>query len=382
MYENPVEVREAVGRERDTEELTRDERLALAAGPLCEWYRGNRRQLPWREDVSAYRVWISEIMLQQTRVEAVKPYFARFLEAAPDVRALAALPDDRLMKLWEGLGYYSRARNLKKAAGICVERYGGQLPGSYRELLALPGIGSYTAGAISSIVYREPRPAVDGNVLRVLHRLWEDGSDIARPEVKKRLEDELEAFLRERAQDPPGDFNQALMELGACVCIPNGEPRCEACPIGSLCLTCRDRCFDRIPYKAPKPVRRQEERTVFLIFDESGIVLHKRPAQGLLAGMYELPGTGGKSDAVSACRYWEELLGEPVSAWALKPGKHVFTHVQWNMVAWRIRLQRRIEAYRELFEAQGYDVAPIRDAMERYALPSAFHTWDDLWQTL
>lgn len=363
------------------DELSWEQRLTLAGGPLCCWYLQQKRALPWRESTSPYRVWISEIMLQQTRSETVKPYFMRFMEEVPDIPALARIDDDRLMKLWEGLGYYSRARNLKKAAGICMERYGGRLPESYVELLTLPGIGSYTAGAISSIAWQERRPAVDGNVLRVLHRLWEDDSDITKPEIKKKLEELLTLFLSDHPEYVPGVFNQALMELGACVCIPHGMPHCDACPVSELCLACRHKSCGRIPYKPSRGVRRQEDRTVFLLFDDSGIVLHKRPDKGLLAGLYELPAAEGCLDERQACDYWQELLGETVSVRALASGKHVFSHIQWNMTAWHIRLRGRVETYKKILEAHNFEVPSLEKARTQYTLSSAFSAWRDIWET-
>ncbi len=282
--------------EPESAPLTRPERLRAINGPLLAWYEEHARILPWREDASPYRVWISEIMLQQTRVEAVKPYFTRFLEAFPDVKALAAAPEDRLLKLWEGLGYYNRARNLKKAAGIIMERYGGRVPDTKEELLSLPGIGSYTAGAIASIAYGKPEPAVDGNVLRVLSRVLASREDVASAAVKRQFEEDLALTM------PRGDcsaFNQGLIEIGALVCLPNGEPRCGECPLRSVCLAARNGLTASIPYKAPKKPRRVEERTILLIESGDLVAIRKRPENGLLASMYEFPGLEGRQSAES-----------------------------------------------------------------------------------
>ena len=192
--------------------------LDRIAEPLLAWYDAGRRILPWREEPTPYHVWLSEIMLQQTRVEAVKPYYDRFLQALPDIGSLAAVEEEKLLKLWEGLGYYNRARNLKKAAEIIVSEYGGEMPDDFEKIQSLPGIGSYTAGAVSSIAFGRAYPAVDGNVLRILSRLRADGRDILNAKVKKSVEDELFGVM---PCDRPGDFNQALMELGAMVCIPS-----------------------------------------------------------------------------------------------------------------------------------------------------------------
>lgn len=244
------------------DELDRQQRLKAMARPLLSWYEGHARALPWRDDPTPYRVWISEIMLQQTRVEAVKPYFERFMAALPTVQALAAVEDDRLMKLWEGLGYYTRARNLKKAALMITERHGGELPGSYEALLALPGIGSYTAGAIASIAFGLPVPAVDGNVLRVISRVLADREDIRQPSVKARMERELREIMpRERTSQ----YNQGLIEVGAIVCVPGGEPRCGECPMESICLTRRQGLWKEIPVRGALKKRKVEELTVCLI---------------------------------------------------------------------------------------------------------------------
>ncbi|MDE7405193.1 MAG: DNA/RNA nuclease SfsA, partial [Lachnospiraceae bacterium] len=206
--------------------------MELAAEPLIRWYDEGRRILPWREDATPYHVWVSEIMLQQTRVEAVKPYYDRFMKALPDIAALAGAEEEELLKLWEGLGYYNRVRNLKKAAQIVMEKYDGRMPGEYEKLIELPGIGSYTAGAVSSIAYGRRVPAVDGNVLRVLSRLRGDDRDISKPQVRSEIEEELQLTM---PKDRPGDFNQALMELGAMVCVPTGMPHCTKCPWEKLC---------------------------------------------------------------------------------------------------------------------------------------------------
>ncbi len=260
--------------EHESQPLPPMERLKAINGPLLSWYKGHARMLPWRERPEPYRVWISEIMLQQTRVEAVKPYFARFMEAFPDVKALAEADDERLLKVWEGLGYYNRARNLKKAAGIMAESYGGQLPPSYEELMKLPGIGSYTAGAIASIAYGIRVPAVDGNVLRVISRILASREDILKASVKKKTEKDL---METMPEDRAGEFNQGLMEIGAMVCVPNGQPRCGQCPFSSLCLARKHGLLDSIPYKAQKKPRRVEERTVLLLEYDHEIAIEKRP---------------------------------------------------------------------------------------------------------
>ena len=246
------------------------------SGSLLHWYDYNKRILPWRENKDPYRIWISEIMLQQTRVEAVKPYFDRFMEVLPTVYDLAKVDDDRLMKLWEGLGYYNRARNLKAAAQTIVEEYGGQLPADYDKLLSLKGIGMYTAGAIGSIAFELQVPAVDGNVLRVISRITEDRQDIMKQSVRRQIEENLLGIM-------PEDFNQALIELGATVCVPNGQPLCDQCPWDTVCKAYKEDLIDQLPVKTPKKARRIEHKTVFLLECGEQIAIHKRGDKGLLA---------------------------------------------------------------------------------------------------
>ena len=261
--------------------------LSKIVSPLFAWYDVNRRILPWRELVTPYRVWVSEIMLQQTRVEAVKPYFERFMTALPDIRALAESDEEQLLKLWEGLGYYNRVRNMQKAARQILEDYGGVMPSEYEDLLTLTGIGSYTAGAIASIAYQKKRPAVDGNVLRVLSRLRRDDRFISDGKVKQEVEKDL---LEIMPGHRPGDFNQAMMEIGACICIPNGAPLCDQCPLADICRAHKDGVETQYPYKEAKRSRNIEKKTILILRDDDKTVVRKRPEKGLLAGMYELPG--------------------------------------------------------------------------------------------
>ena len=294
---------------------------------LLPWYRENKRDLPWRQDRQPYHIWISEIMLQQTRVEAVKGYYSRFLNVLPTVEALAACDDDLLHKLWEGLGYYSRVRNLKKAAQVILEQHGGVFPKDHKQILALPGIGAYTAGAICSIAYDLPTPAVDGNVLRVFSRLTNDPSPIDLPETKKAVTHALEEIYPKDA----GDFTQALMELGATICGPNRAPACEVCPCKEICLAWQEGTADKLPVKSPKKEKRQEDRTVFILHCDGRYALEKRPNKGLLAGLWQFPNVTGHLDTRKAL--------ETVASWTLKPRemlreverKHIFTHIQWNM---------------------------------------------------
>lgn len=329
--------------------------------PLLEWYDENRRILPWRENPQPYYVWISEIMLQQTRVEAVKSYFQRFTDTLPDIHSLAQVEEDKLLKLWEGLGYYNRARNLKKAACQIMEQYGGTLPPDYKELLKLSGIGTYTAGAIASIAFGVPVPAVDGNVLRVTKRLAGSYDDILKASVKKDLENNLRGIMPER----PGDFNQALMELGAMVCIPNGRPLCEKCPLNKKCVAFQEGLTDQIPVKTKKKPRRIEDKTVLILEWQGKYAIHKRSKKGLLAGLWELPNMEGAFDSHSMEEFLLESNLSVESVENIGQAKHIFSHVEWHMLGYYIHLKKPLE---------GDEFVWInRSELEReYALPSAF----------
>ena len=332
---------------------------------LLDWYRANRRDLPWRHTNDPYKIWLSEIMLQQTRVEAVKPYYARFLEACPTVEALAELPSERLMKLWEGLGYYSRARNLQKAAQTVVSEYGGRLPRSYEELRRLCGIGDYTAGAIASIAFDERVPAVDGNVLRVLSRLCGSYEDISQQTTKSAWRDRLAEVVPEAA----GDFTQSLIELGATVCVPNGEAKCEVCPLASYCVAAREHLCDELPVRATKKPRRIEQMTVLLIRDGDRTALHKRPEKGLLAGLFELPNVSGHLTEDELTAYIRSIGFEPLQFKRLDDAKHIFTHIEWHMIAYDVRIAPEFDGFHG---ASGMLLVNNDDLHANYAIPSAF----------
>ena len=301
--------------------------LSQIPGLLLPWYHENRRQLPWRETGDPYHIWISEIMLQQTRVEAVKGYYTRFLEALPNIGALAVCDDDALHKLWEGLGYYSRVRNLKKAAQVIMTQHGGVFPRDYDAVLALPGIGEYTAGAVCSIAFNQPIPAVDGNVLRVCSRLTNDPTPIDAPATKKQVRNALAAIYPKEA----GDFTQALMELGATVCGPNRVPDCSNCPCRDVCLGYRLGCADSLPVKAPKKARRTEDRTVFILSCDGRYALEKRPNRGLLAGLWQFPNVAGHLEVPQALAAVETMGIHPKDILRETEKKHIFTHIEWNM---------------------------------------------------
>ena len=335
--------------------------------PLLEWYRNNRRQLPWRDQNNAYYTWVSEIMLQQTRVEAVKPYFKRFIGELPDIQALAACPEEKLMKLWEGLGYYNRVRNMQLAAQTVVSTYGGKLPASYKQLLELKGIGNYTAGAIASIAYQIPVPAVDGNVLRVLSRITEDRQDIMKQSVRRQAEEKLQEVI---PQECPGDFNQAMMELGAVVCVPNGPARCEDCPIAKFCLAYQHGIVEELPVKAPKKQRSLENRTVLVIQDGEKTVIQKRPKKGLLAGLYELSNLDGHLSRDEVLAEVERMQLEPLYIEKLPDAKHVFSHIEWRMTGYLIRVAS-LDTDREM----PFIFAEKKQSERQYAIPSAFRAY-------
>lgn len=349
------------------------ERLQAGNEPVLAWFSKHARILPWRENPEAYRVWISEIMLQQTRVEAVKPYYERFLAVCPNPKALAEIEDDRLMKLWEGLGYYNRARNLKKTAGILCESYQGQLPASYEALLTLPGIGSYTAGAIASIAYGIAVPAVDGNVLRVISRVLFSHEDITKASVKK----EMEQLLRETMpKEQAGAYNQALMEIGAMVCIPNGSPKCEECPLASLCLAYQSHAEQEVPVKTPKKARKIQKRTILVLKDKSQVLLHKREETGLLAGLYELPNFDGTLTKEALLAVSGIECEQVLSVEKLPSAKHIFSHIEWHMDGYLVQVEDVPKATLFLQEkAQGFLTVQKQNMNADYVLPSAFRAY-------
>ena len=298
---------------------------------LLNWFYANHRILPFRSDPTPYHVWLSEIMLQQTRVSAALPYYERFLAALPDIPALAACEEEKLHKLWEGLGYYSRVRNLQKAAKIVCEQYGGELPADYDALRALPGIGDYTAGAIASISFGLPVPAVDGNVLRVFSRLYNDDGLITDPKVKRAF---TARVMEHQPPAAPGDYNQALMELGALVCVPNGAPLCEQCPLAHLCQARAAGTALSLPRKAAPKARRIEPVTLAVVRSPAGVLLQQRPEKGLLAGLWQPVLWENEALTPDEARARLAALGvtcTPDAAKALRPAKHIFSHIEWQM---------------------------------------------------
>lgn len=343
------------------------------ADRLVRWYERNRRPLPWRDTGDPYHVWISEIMLQQTRIEAVRDKYIQFVRELPDIPALAAYEDDRLMRLWEGLGYYSRARSLKKCAVVLMKEYGGRLPADYQALRKLPGIGPYTAGAIASIAFHLPFPAVDGNVLRILARIFAEKGDIHDVTIKKRLEDTILDVYKGKMD--PALFNQGLMELGQTVCLPNGMPRCETCPWAEFCQAKEKNLISEIPYRSPLKQRRIVQRTLLIIRDGRQFLLHKRPAAGLLGGLYEFVGYDSDLSFKEARKEAEKLSLKPLRIKALPDSRHIFSHLEWHMKAYEITVEqiscRMDESY----------ILADKKELAQLAVPSAFKTYTD-WYAL
>ena len=336
--------------------MTNKEIFAKLPEVLLPWYEVYARKLPWREDQEPYHVWISEIMLQQTRVEAVKGYYQRFLQALPDIQSLANADDELLHKLWEGLGYYSRVRNLKKAAIQIVETYQGQFPQEYDKVLKLPGIGPYTAGAICSISFSLPTPAVDGNVLRVVARLTNDDTPIDQPSHQKLVCDALAEIYPEDA----GAFTQALMELGATVCGPNRKPQCDICPCKGFCKAYHANTAGQLPVKLPKRGRRKEEMTVFVLSCHGQYALCKRESKGLLADLWQFPNVSGKLDTNRALGVVEEMGLKPKEIKRQVERKHIFTHIEWDMRGVYVEVKEKNNAYQWLSaeEIRGFAALP------------------------
>lgn len=349
--------------------MKKENLLVHIVEPLLVWYKKNQKELPWRVDATPYHVWISEIMLQQTRTAAVIPYYKRFLYELPTVSALAAVSDDRLMKLWEGLGYYSRARNLKRSAEMLMASYAGALPDTAEELKKLPGIGEYTAGAIASIAFGRPEPAVDGNVLRVVMRFLGCTDDIALPATKKQVTDALRAVYP--SGEDAGNLTQAIMELGENICIPNGFPKCENCPLFRQCEAGRSARAENFPVKSPKKARRREELTVFLLSCRGYYAIQKRPDRGLLAGLWEFPNISGKFTPEEAAIYIRNLGTEVLFCETCGNAVHIFTHVEWHMTGYLAECVTPLDAF--TWES-------AQTIRTRYAIPTALRAYLEIME--
>lgn len=349
-------------------------RLREAVEPLTAWYLENKRDLPWRNTSDAYRIWVSEIMLQQTRVEAVKRYYELFLQELPTVKDLAEVPEDRLMKLWEGLGYYNRVRNMQKAARQVMVEYEGKFPHTYDTIRSLAGIGNYTAGAISSVAFGIPKPAVDGNVLRVLSRLLAIEEDIMKASVRSWMERAVEEVI---PRDAASDFNQGLIELGALVCVPNGEPKCGSCPLDELCLAREKGIQTELPIKAKAKARRIEKRTVLIFRDMEKVAIRKRPPKGLLAGLYELPNVEGHLSQKEAVDYGKSIGLIPIRVRKLGNAKHIFSHIEWHMIGYEMVVD---ELEKNCSEEMIF--VENRELEANYSIPSAFEFYMSVFRDL
>jgi A/G-specific adenine glycosylase len=325
------------------------------ATALLAWYDDNKRPMPWRTEPTPYRVWISEIMSQQTRIETVMGYFERFMKAFPTIESLAFASLDDVLKEWQGLGYYSRARNIHKAAQVVVHERNGVFPTNVETLLTLPGVGPYTAGAIASIAFQQAAPAIDGNVLRVIARVEGIKESIQSPKV---IKDITSVVTKEMSSTRPGDFNQALMEIGALVCIPNGAPKCEVCPLAYRCFAKKHHLMDAIPPKKKKTLQKVEARTVVVIEYQGKIGIRKREDSGLLASMYELFHVEGHFDAKDMA---EQFQLESIHS--LIPHTHVFSHLIWQMIGYHIVVDQPVE---------GLMFVSLKEAQTTYAIPNAF----------
>lgn len=342
--------------------------LPPIAPALLDWFGRCRRVLPFREDPTPYHIWVSEIMLQQTRVAAALPYYQRFIQELPDIPALAACGEEKLHKLWEGLGYYSRVRNLHQAAQLVCAQYGGQLPADYAALRSLPGIGEYTAGAIASIGFGLAVPAVDGNVLRVFARLYNDPRPVSSPAVKREITARVQAH---QPADAPGDYNQALMELGALVCLPGGAPLCGSCPLAGLCRAHAAGTAAALPCKAPAKARRVQPVTLAVVESPDGLLLQQRPAGGLLAGLWQPPLWEGQTldpaQLGSALAAWGLALG-PTPPQPLPAARHIFSHIEWQMTGWKLTVPPQAPP-------PGFVWAQRTQLAQQYALPGAFKAY-------
>jgi A/G-specific adenine glycosylase len=344
--------------------MTIDINFTLFQQQLLKWYDLNSRKLPFRTDPTPYRVWISEIMLQQTRVDTVLPYFERFMQEIPNIQVLANISDDKLLKLWQGLGYYNRAKNLKKAAAIILDDYNGIFPSDSTLLQNLPGIGPYTAGAIASIAFGKKTAAIDGNVLRVISRIIANTRSIDNISVKKEIElivyNSLPAYRI-------GDYNQALMELGATICLPYEQAKCTACPVDSLCEAYRQNIVSTLPVREKKKPRQIELRTVYVIKNDCTYALLQRPKNGLLSGLYELPNVLGH-DTINKSKLllnsWDIDIDTIIP---LKSSKHIFTHIEWQMIAYLVHAKN--------MKSNKFIWATKEEVANIYSIPSAFKAY-------
>lgn len=332
--------------------------MKLDVKKVVKWYQDNKRDLPWRKDKNPYHVWISEIMLQQTRIEAVKGYYSHFLTRLPTIKDLAEIEIDELLKLWEGLGYYNRARNLKAAAITIMNKYNGEFPRNFEEIISLPGIGEYTASAIASICFNKKESTIDGNVLRVYTRFHNDRRNIDLPATKKEIRKEIMELMPEEA----GDFNEGLMELGETICIPNKEPLCEKCPLKEHCQAKKLEIVSSLPIKKEKKKKLEKQITVFIIKWKDEYLIQKREKDGLLNNLWEFPNIEKKLTIEELKEELKRKNYNPKSIATYISYKHVFTHQIWHMESFLIEVEKKQEG---VWVTQ-------KELKEKYALPTAF----------
>lgn len=322
------------------------------------WYQKNKRNLPWRKDKEPYHVWISEIMLQQTRIEAVINYYQKFMQEIPTIQDLSKIEEEKLLKLWEGLGYYNRARNLKKAAQKIESEYQGDFPNSYDKLRTLPGIGDYTASAIASICFDEAQATIDGNVLRVYTRFYNDNSNIDSISTKKKIQKEIIKILPKKS----GEFNEALMEIGETICIPNGVPICQKCPLKKYCQSKKLKNYLNLPVRSEKKAKKIIKYTVFLLKYQNQVIIKKRTTSSLLKNLWEFPNIEGHLTLPQVKKYLQKKNFSYSKIKKSNSYTHIFTHQSWNMISYIVELNKKPEE----------SVKTIPEIKEKYALPTAF----------
>jgi len=327
---------------------------------LLKWYEKNKRDLPWRHTTDSYKIWISEVMLQQTRVEAVKFYYERFINRLPTIKDLAVVDDDTLLKLWEGLGYYSRARNLKACAKTIMNEKLDNLPSDEKSLKKLPGIGPYTTGAILSIAYQKCVPAIDGNVMRILSRVYEDKRDL----LKKKVQEEYKTLLQKlMKKGKTREFTEGFIELGALVCLPNGAPKCTECPFKNICLSYKHQTMLEYPIKKTPTKRKIVNKTVYVLEYNKTYAIAKRKNDGLLKGLYELPNMDEALEEEALKNVLEKKNICIKEIQKLGKFKHIFSHIEWHMNAYIVECNNKDKTF-------SYHTK--KEIEEDYSLPTAF----------
>ena len=337
---------------------------------LIYWFKLNQRNLPWRNPITPYTVWISEIMLQQTRIQAVIPKFLAFIQELPDIKSLAIVDDDKLMKLWEGLGYYSRARNLKKCANVLLHDYNGEFPHTKEELMKLPGIGAYTAGAIATTCFEEKVSAIDGNVLRVLSRYFGYTEDIRSKETISYFDQIILSALTNVNAKEIRFFTQGLMELGETICIPKGQPLCSTCPFHTHCIALKENTILTIPYRSKSKEKKIMNKTVLIIHNHDQYLIHKRNYTGLLANLYEFPNVDNTFTKEDVIHYLKQYPFNVKSIKESISSKHVFTHIEWHMQGYEIEID---EIHQSLLENNHYFLS--KEELKKISIPSAFQAY-------